>query len=367
MERKDGFKIASNREINRQDLLTLLERSNGNNPIDAKQLTTFIRYPNGAPPDLCVGLSVFPDEFASVDQAEPRMYVNQLARTPSGDLVALTVTSEGIVVARVPYVWTPYTIPTNGRKVKNVRLLGYDKSESPVVVMDIDEPVRDVERAVGYQPRLLHLMGQTIEGEFLNATFSACSDVVYFVKHSQPNGGECHVRRVGQIGGKLEDTLFSTLGVSGFARDFVETEQGLLCVMERHEGNCVININTRETVGNTVPVRHLTKVGDTVFMITEGGSLMNLHLEGQRAEPYLGGGVLEEPGCVYKRGLYRLKDGRKCYVAKTRDMMERWVIDRVPQAAFDLVSPLFEGESDYFYYAYIEGRRQILKMAISKF
>ena len=131
---------------------------------------------------------------------------------------------------------------------------------------------------------------------------------------------------------------------------------------------CLVDAQSRLSSLAFRLITYISHSRDEQYFLDYFGSVKQFNAEGNLQE--IPGKIECFRDVEYKWGLTRVDDHSEgvkpkwCFVVKRRDGLESWVVDEVAQPPFDLVSPLFQKDGNWFYYAYIAGRRQLLTMTI---
>ncbi len=343
-----------NERVSMGDIKTLLERTEARQfPIDHRQITTFIRYPGGSLPELCVGMQMLPDEFEEVSDSSPSMFISQLLLTPSDEVCMVTKIRGKFVVFCGDRKYT-YKLASDK---KYIRVIGFTAKGQPIAYEDIS--------VVHNSTNALFIGNKRIDGQFRKPAMLPGNVVIFTRQHEKDSiNSDAYLM-------KPPYKEISATGTGGWMPPYwgIDPSGKLLFVnTSQDNGTCLVDAETRLIYPAFRLIEHISHSRGEQYFLDGFGSVKQFDTNGK---------LQEMPGRIefngrndYKWGLTRTDDHTEgvkpkwCFVVKRRDGLESWVVDEVAQPPFDLVSPLLQQGGEWYYFAYIAGRRQLLTMTI---
>lgn len=352
-----------NERVSTGDIKTLLERTEARQlPINHRDITTFIRYPGGSLPEHCVGMQMLPTVFEANSNSTPSMFISQLSLTPSDELCMVTKISGKFVAICGNRKYT-YKLTPQKRGISEktqMRVIGFTPKGQPIAYEDIYAKCSSDSNA-------LYIGNRRVDGNFEQPSMLP-GNIIIFKGHEDIIHTDAYLMKppykemvATRTGGWIPP--YWGLDPSGkllYVSAYVSTV--------RDQPPCLVDAKSRLS---SLAFRFITYISHSrgeQYFLDYFGSVKQFDAEGN---------LQEMPGKIecfrdveYKWGLTRVDDRSEgvnpkwCFVVKRRDGLESWVVNEVAQPPFDLVSPLFQKDGNWFYYAYIAGRRQLLTMTI---
>lgn len=348
-----------NERVSTGDIKTLLERTEARqHPINHRDITTFIRYPGGSLPEHCVGILMLPTEFEAISNSTPSMFISQLLLTPSDEVCVVTKIQGKFAVFCGNRKYT-YKLTSRERGISEktqIRVIGFTPKGQPIAF-------EDVYAMCSGELNALFLGNKRIDGNFEKPSMLPGNTII-FKRYTDLIHSDAFLM-------KPPYKEMSATGTGGWMPPYWGLDpSGKLLYVSTSQDNCPLLVDAQTRLSSLAfrGIAHISHSRGEQYFLDWLGSVKQFDADGNLQE--MSGRIECYRDVEYKCGLTRVDDHTEgvkpkwCFVAKRRDGLESWIVDEVAQPPFDLVSPLFQKDGDWFYHAYIAGRRQLLTMAI---